>query len=88
MAEYTRMAVVKLDPPESYSTGGIVVDIVQWWNKSEAIANGNQVPANYYDDAGPYKNPYEGKSGYKCVPSETAQVNWIYTDKTNELIAG
>ena len=87
MAELTRMAVIKLDPEESLSTGGVVVDIVEWWSVSEARANGNAVPANYGDDAGPYKNPYEGMAGYKCIASETAQVNWIYTDKTNELIS-
>ena len=85
MAEHTRMAVVKLDPADSGSTGGIVVDIVDWFSVKEARQNGNSIPANYSDGAGPFKNPYEDEEGYTCIASDTAQLGWIYADKTGVL---
>ena len=85
MAVYTRMAVVKLDPADTFSTGGVVVDIVDWFSVSESIADGNTIPADYGDVTGTYKNPYEDESGYKCVASETAQIGWIMQDRTNVL---
>ena len=85
MAVYTRMAVVKLDPADTFSTGGVVVDIVDWFDVSESIADGNTISADYGDAEGPFKNPYEDKSGYKCVASETAQIGWIMQDETNVL---
>ena len=85
MAVNTRMAVVKLDPAESGSTGGIVVDIVDWFSVKEARQNGNAIPADYGDAKGPFKNPYEDEEGYTCVASDTAQLGWIYADKTGIL---
>ena len=72
MAVYTRMAVVKLDPADSNSTGGEVIDIVDWFSVKDARGEGNSVPADYSDAAGPYKNPYEGEEGISCIASETA----------------
>ncbi len=85
MAVYTRMAVVKLDPIETGSTGGEVIDIVDWFSVKEARKEGNQIPADYGDAAGPYKNPYEGHEGITCIASETAQIGWILQDKTGVL---
>ena len=55
MAVNTRMAVVKLDPIETGSTGGEVIDIVDWFSVKEARKEGNSIPADYSDAAGPYK---------------------------------
>jgi len=75
-----RMAVVKLDDyATTASTGGVVENIAykKW------TGNGRSSP---YTHA--WENDSDGtvKSGYKAIPSETAQVGWIYTDKTNILV--
>jgi hypothetical protein len=85
MSEYTRMAIVELDPADSHSTGGIVIDVVDWFSVSQSIVEGNSIPADYSDAAGVYKNPYEGQAGIKAIPSETAQIGWILQDKTGVL---
>jgi len=67
-------AVVQLDPPESYSTGGVVVEILSQAGRAESN----------------FKTPtkYVGNSNYKLVTcDENCQVGWIYTDKTHQLIS-
>lgn len=67
-------AVVQLDPPESYSTGGVVVEILSQAGRTESN----------------FKTPtkYVGNSNYKLVTcDENCQVGWIYTDKTHQLIS-
>lgn len=74
-----RMAVVKLDDyATTNSTGGVVENIAykKW--------TGN-------DRSSPYTHAWENgdgttKNGYLAIESETAQVGWIYTDKTNVLV--
>ena len=67
-------AVVQLDPPESYSTGGVVTEIISQSGMSES------------DFRTPTK--YVGNSNYKLVScDENCKVGWIYTDKTHQLIS-
>ena len=66
-----RIALVKLDPSESNSTGGVVEKIVIWGGDENDIGHD------------PY--PYKNTAGYKCIPSDEAEVNWILQDKTGVL---
>ena len=67
-------AVIELDPPESNSTGGMVVEII---SQAGATENDFNMPTKYV-----------GNSNYKLVScDENCQVGWIYTDKTHQLIS-
>ena len=67
-------AVVQLDPPESYSTGGCVVEIIAQAAATESDFN---IPTEYV-----------GNSNYKLITcDENCQIGWIYTDKTNQLVS-
>ena len=74
-----RMAIVKLDDySTTHSTGGLVIEICNWHFEGSGRTS-------------PHTNAYEDdngimKSGYLAIESATAQVNWIYTDKTNQLV--
>jgi len=67
-------AVIQLDPPESNSTGGMVVEIISQSGMSESDFN---TPTKYV-----------GNSNYKLVScDENCQIGWIYTDRTHQLIS-
>ena len=71
---YTRFAVVQKDPVSSGSTGGVVVDIMA------------KDTSNAGDEQGtPPNQPYM-TSDYLWVESDTAEIGWIYQDKTNILV--
>lgn len=69
--EKQRIALVKLDPPESNSTGGVVEKIIIWHGDTNDLGHD------------PY--PYKNTPGYKCIPSEEAEAGWILQDKTGVL---
>ena len=76
---FIQYAVVKLDPPESKSNGGMVVDLVQILPESEGGSrlNCTQHWAKKVDE-------------YKLIPisqNSNVRVGWIYTDKTNYFVA-
>jgi len=74
-----RMAIIKLDNfATTHSKGGEVVDICNWHFEGSGRTS-------------PHTNGYEDnngviKSGYKAIESATAQIGWILTDKTQELV--
>jgi len=71
-----RYAVVKLDPPESLSTGGMVVDTVHFFDPSVRLIS-KQYWAKRVDE-------------YILIEidhSSPVKSGWIYTDKTHQLIA-
>lgn len=73
---FKRYAVVKLDPPESLSTGGMVVDTVHFLDPSVRLIS-KQYWAKKVDE-------------YKLVEIDDdspVKAGWIYTDKTHQLIA-
>ncbi len=74
-----RMAIVKLDDySTTHSTGGVVVEISNW--HFEGSGRTSPCTNGYENDNGTVK------SGYLAIESATAQVNWIYTDKTHQLV--
>ena len=78
MAEdYNKKAVVKLDPPETNSTGGVVVEILSQAGRAKSDW---KVPTG--------KEHYFDNSEYAVIEcSDDFKVGWIYTDKTHTLIA-
>ena len=73
---FKRYAVVKLDPPESLSTGGMVVDTIHYLDPSLRL-KGKQYWAKKVNE-------------YILVEIDhysPVQSGWIYTDKTHQLIA-
>ena len=66
-----RIALVKLDPPETNSTGGVVEKIIYWHGDT--------------DDVGHDPYPYKNTAGYKCIESAEAEAGWILQDKTGVL---
>lgn len=75
-----RVAIVKLDPSSSNSTGGVVIAIEHWRYtiESKEARRGTQ----YINGS----KRYEMNADYKCVQSDTAQVGWILQDKTGILM--
>ena len=75
---FKRYAVVELDPPESYSTGGMVVDFVHILEgASRTDGQLTQHWANKVDE-------------YKLIEVEEdseVKTGWIYTDKTHQFVA-
>ena len=73
-----RYAVVKLDPPESNSTGGMVEDFVHILEgTSRTDGHITQHWATKVDE-------------YKLIEIEEVtdvKIGWIYTDKTHEFVA-
>jgi hypothetical protein len=62
-------AVVKMDPPETYSTGGVVIMVRQDDENATYGPGGN--------------TPYTIPKGCKIIPcNENVKTGWIYTDKT------
>ena len=78
MAEdYNKKAVVKLDPPETNSTGGMVVDILSQAGRASSDWKIPEGKEHYFDN-----------SEYAVVEcNDECSVGWIYTDKTHTLIA-
>ena len=74
-----RMAIVKLDDYDTtHSMGGEVIEISNW--QFEGSGRTSPCTNAYEDDNGNLK------SGYKAIESATAQVGWILTDKTQQLV--
>ena len=76
----TKVAIVKLDPIETKSTGGIVEKVFLHMVREDGVA----------DEPGDYRFPwrqYEGNSAYKVITNASDDVNvgWIYQDKTHIL---
>ena len=75
---FKRYAVIKLDPPESNSTGGMVEDFVHILEgTSRTDGHITQHWATKVDE-------------YKLVEIEEEtdiKIGWIYTDKTHQFIA-
>jgi|TARA_B100001094_G_scaffold166110_1_gene160779 hypothetical protein len=75
---FNKYAVVKLDPVESNSTGGIVEELAYMIDGvARTDSEMTQHWVNKYDE-------------YKLVPIEEddpVKVGWIYTDKTHEFVA-
>ena len=71
---FIKKAVIKLDPPEAKSTGGMVVEII---TQAAATRSDFRTPEKYIN------NP-----NYLLITcSDNCEIGWIYTDKTNQLIA-
>ena len=70
-------ALVKLDPAESLSTGGIVEQVVTCDTVLDDMHNGQYL----------YIDTVEAPTGYLFLecPKET-QEGWIYTDKTHLFV--
>ena len=76
MTKIIKKAIVKLDDTnKTGSTGGVVVDILDFY--PDMATNGSV-----------FYNPYNiDNINYKMINcSEKCKVGWIYTDKTNFLI--
>ena len=90
MAKY--VAIVKLDPADTHSTGG-VVEWIGFWEENE-VDNGTVIPQPYQNSSGVIKD------GYKAITLSTVtgevdentvlnpdgvKVGWIMQDKTGVL---
>ena len=74
MAFY-KYAVVKLDPPESNSTGGIVVDITHILDTGTRF----ELTQHWATKVDEYKL-------IKISKENPVKVGWIYTDKTHQFV--
>ena len=74
MAFY-KYAVVKLDPPESNSTGGIVVDITHILDIHTRLT----LAQHWETKVDEYKL-------IKISEENPVKVGWIYTDKTHQFV--
>ena len=75
------IVLVKLDPVETKSTGGIVIDNVTRFSETlEAEQRSNRVFV-------PFDGEYNNNSNYKIIYSNNRNVKkgWIYQDKTHIL---
>jgi hypothetical protein len=75
---FNKFAVIKLDPPESYSTGGMVEELIYIL---DGVARKDSPLTQHW------VHKYDE---YKLVPIEEddpVKVGWIYTDKTHEFVA-
>tara|TARA_Y200000002_G_scaffold36757_2_gene26963 strand:- start:159 stop:416 length:258 start_codon:yes stop_codon:yes gene_type:complete len=83
---FKKFAVIKLDPPETHSTGGMVEKTIYFL---EGTYNINGAGGKFSTDN--EKEDWNDKvTEYKLVQIEDdspVTTGWIYTDKTNELIA-
>ena len=70
-------ALVKMDPADTFSTGGIVEKICRCDTVLDEMHSGQYL----------YLDTVEAPSGYLFIecPKET-QEGWIYTDKTNIFV--
>ena len=83
---FKKFAVIKLDPPETHSNGGMVEKTIYFLEGTYNIngAGGKFSTSNEKEDWN------EKVTEYKLIPIEDdspVTAGWIYTDKTNELIA-
>jgi hypothetical protein len=74
MAFY-KYAVVKLDPPESNSTGGIVVDMTHILDTGTRLT----LAQHWATKVDEYKL-------IKISEENPVKVGWIYTDKTHQFV--
>lgn len=74
-----KFAIVKKDPPETNSTGGIVVKISNWpENASERVGSVYDLSTQRF-----YNPSYK----YELIPcGDDVKEGWIYTDKTNIFV--
>ena len=77
----SKMALVKLDPPETYSTGGTVERIILKDDELETLATARGETYQYAQEQ------IDQPDVYKLIAcGDTVQVGWIYTDKTNLFV--
>ena len=71
-----KVAIIKLDPTDTHSTGGIVEQVF--------IRIDNMLEEHGYRF--PWRQ-YEGNSAYKVITdaSDDVKIGWIYQDKTHIL---
>jgi hypothetical protein len=75
---FKRYAVIKLDPPESLSTGGIVEDFVHILDGATRLDG--QLTQHWATKIDEYKL-------IKISEDSPVKVGWIYTDKTHQFVA-
>lgn len=75
---FKRYAVIELDPPESLSTGGMVVDFVHILDTATRLDG--QLTQHWATKVDEYKL-------VEIAEDSPVKVGWIYTDKTHQLIA-
>lgn len=73
---FKRYAVIELDPPESYSTGGMVVDFVHILEG----ASRTELTQHWATKVDEYKLIEVEEDG-------EVKIGWIYTDKTHQFVA-
>tara|TARA_Y100000389_G_scaffold11060_1_gene10268 strand:- start:231 stop:467 length:237 start_codon:yes stop_codon:yes gene_type:complete len=75
---FKRYAVIELDPPESYSTGGMVIDFVhikEGWTRLDG-----QLTQHWATKVDEYKL-------IEVEEDSEVKTGWIYTDKTHQFVA-
>ena len=75
---FDRVAIIKLDPISSKSTGGTVIAIEMW--KYTMVSKEARTDTQYIN------SKFEYDDDYKCVKHDTAQTGWIMQDKTGILM--
>lgn len=73
-----KYAIVKLDPPESLSTGGIVVET------THILDTDTRETAGLIQHWVPKVNEYKM---IQITEDNPVKVGWIYTDKTHQFVA-
>tara|TARA_B100000902_G_C27062947_1_gene790059 strand:- start:437 stop:673 length:237 start_codon:yes stop_codon:yes gene_type:complete len=75
---WLKYAIVELDPPESNSTGGMVVEITHMLDSDTRETA--PMPQHWLKKVDEYKM-------VQISEDSPVKVGWIYTDKTHQLIA-
>jgi len=79
----TKYAVVELDSPETNSNGGVVIDIVNWWDASWGFPEDTNVIKPYSNEDPKY---VAGKHKLIRIDNDSpVQKGWILGDKTQVL---
>jgi len=79
----TKYAVVELDSAETKSKGGVVIDIVNWWDASWGIPEDTNVIKPYSEQDSKY---VAGKHKLINIDNNpNVQKGWILGDKTQVL---
>lgn len=75
---WIRYAIVELDPPESNSTGGMVVEITHMLDTDTRATT--SMTQHWIPKVNEYKM-------IKIEEDSPVKVGWIYTDKTHQFVA-
>ena len=74
------MALVKMDPAETNSTGGVVEEVIVGDTELDDSATGRGESSYDYSEK-------QDVSGYQLINcGDDVKVGWIYADKTNVFI--